>query len=123
MKRSTNAVSLPIALAVAFASSAALADRIKVDDIYAELPLEIAQDGQKFMNPPGTDQDSQLHHRVNEQSPDQAKKERKQLQVQQNKKAKHQFQYKEKGSGPHQNQSGSFGAFSGKSSGGGGRGR
>ena len=123
MNRSTKAVAFPFALALALAGSNAMAERITAEQIYAELPAEIAQDGQKFMNP---DQDSQLRHRVNQDAMPQGKtiRERKELQTQQNKKAKHQHQYKEMGSGQHKHQSGSFGAFSGRGSGGGGgRGR
>jgi hypothetical protein len=121
MNRSTKAVTFPFALALALAGSNAMAERITAEQIYAELPAEIAQDGRKFMNP---DQDSR--HRLNEDVMPQGKtvRERKELQVQQNKKAKHQHQYKEMESGPHQNRSGSFGAFSGRGpGGGGGRGR
>lgn len=116
MNHSPKAVTFPIALALALAGGNALADRVSAEQIYAELPAEIAQDGQQFMN---EEKATELRHRVNEQSPDEAQKLRKQLQTKQDgagdqKKEQHKHQYKEKTGGPHKNQSGSFGAFSGK---------
>jgi len=132
MNHSPKAVTFPIVLALALAGGNAAAERISAEQIYAELPAEIAQDGQRFMN---TEKATELRHRVRtgeENAEGKAVRERKELQAQQEgkgkqKKEQHKHQYKEKTGGPHKNQSGSFGAFSGKGpsggNGGGGGGR
>lgn len=118
MRLSTRVVTVPIVLSLALAGGAALADntqQITAAQIYAELPAEVASDGQQFTNQGVA---TELRHRVNEQSPEQAKKVREQYKEQQEKQAKHQYKHQNKlGDQPN---TGSFGAFGGKGSGGGG---
>jgi hypothetical protein len=120
MNHYPKAVTIPIVLSLALAGGNAAAESISAEQIYADLPAEVAQDGQQFMNQA---QDNQIRNRLNEdQAQGKAIRERKELadSKAQQKKEQHKFQYREQTSGPHQNQSGSFGAFSGKGSGGGG---
>ena len=97
MTQTTKVVTLPIILSLALAGGVAVADNTKgitAEQIYAELPAEVTKDAQQFANEGAA---TQLQHRVNEQSPDQAKKVRSQNREQPEKQAKHQHKHQKKG--------------------------
>ena len=103
MKRSYKIVYYPAMISLAMAAGMAVA-QTPSEVMEQTMTQEQRVEGEQFKN---LGEEDQLRHRVNENTPEKAKKVREMKENQEGKKSQHQYRYEEKSPGSHMQQSGS----------------